>query len=202
MKVIRADFIKSAVKPGQYPSLTLPEVAFAGRSNVGKSSLINSLTGRKGLVKVSKTPGKTQLLNFFKINDALTLVDMPGYGFANVPEKTKESWGEMVETYLKNRDQLKCVVSLLDCRRVPNEDDIQLLTWLRHYEVPTVIVFTKIDKIPKTHRIRFVREAMAPLTEVTGGAAKPVMYSSLSGEGKRELWIAIETLSRLRKHPG
>ena len=195
-KTAIVEFIKSAVKPAQYPKSDLPEIAFAGRSNVGKSSLINSLTGRKGLVKVSKTPGKTQLLNFFNIHSQTVFVDMPGYGFAEVPESVKRTWGEMVETYLRERKQLKGVIVLLDCRRTPNEDDISLLEWLVHNKITTVIVFTKIDKIPKTRRGSFVKTAMKEIAPFLDAAAKPVLYSALSGEGKKELWHVIGSLTR------
>lgn len=191
MKVISAEFITSAARKEQYPDLQAPEVSFAGRSNVGKSSLINSLIGRKGLVKVSKTPGKTQLLNFFSINGKLTFVDMPGYGFSNVPMKVKRSWGRMVETYLKRRDQLKAVILLLDCRRTPNEDDRSLLRWLQKENVPLILVFTKIDKIPKTRRPKYIKETMSAIADLTGEGMKKIVYSSQTGEGKKELWSAI-----------
>ncbi|MBI4666769.1 MAG: YihA family ribosome biogenesis GTP-binding protein [Nitrospinae bacterium] len=192
MRVFKAEFVKSAIKPEHYPKLNLPEIAFAGRSNVGKSSLINSLLGRKGLVKVSKSPGKTQALNFFTVNDSLSFVDMPGYGFASVPEKLRQSWGHMVENYLKSRAELQAVIALLDCRRIPNDDDLNLLGWLSEFGIPAIPVFTKIDKIPKTHRLRELKEPKKVLAEVFGGTAPhTVMYSALSGEGKKELWHAI-----------
>jgi len=191
MKVSSAKFIKSAVKPEQYPDKNLPEIAFAGRSNVGKSSLINSLTGRKGLAQISKTPGKTRLLNFFILNDKLVFTDMPGYGFANVPVSEKSKWGKMVETYLEERKQLKAVVLLLDSRRAPNEDDRLLLDWLAHAEVPAILVFTKIDKIPKTRRAGHIKSALSAISEFIEEDTRPVLYSSLTGEGKRELWAVI-----------
>ncbi|VAX23875.1 GTP-binding protein EngB [hydrothermal vent metagenome] len=191
MKVKSAKFSTSAANQKQYPKLALPEVAFAGRSNVGKSSLINSLTGRKGLVKVSKTPGKTRLLNFFDINGKITFVDMPGYGFANVPIPEKKKWGEMVGTYLEERKQLKVMIQLLDARRKPNEDDRMLLEWYNHSDVPFIIVFTKIDKIPKTRRGKHIKEALSVITDLVAADVKPVLYSSHTGEGKKELWAAI-----------
>ncbi|MGK7344457.1 MAG: ribosome biogenesis GTP-binding protein YihA/YsxC [Candidatus Nitrospinota bacterium M3_3B_026] len=190
MKVNSARFLTSAARDDQYPPEGLPEIAFAGRSNVGKSSLINSLTGRKGLVKVSQTPGKTRLLNFFVINETLVFVDMPGYGFAKVPVNVRKSWGNMVEAYLAGRESLKAVVVILDARRTPNEDDLALLEWLAHYGVPAIVVFTKIDKIPKTRRARRIREAMAALG-AAGESLRPIVYSSLTGEGKRQLWAAL-----------
>ena len=191
MKVKSAKFIKSAGRPDQYPDPGLPEIAFAGRSNVGKSSLINSLTGRKGLVKVSGTPGKTRTLNFFLINERLVFTDMPGYGFARVPLSEKKKWGKMVEAYLGKRKQLRAVVSILDCRRTPNDDDRMLLDWLRHNKIPVIIVFTKIDKVPKTRRPGKIKKALEAISEFIDEGAGPVLYSSLTGEGKRELWAVI-----------
>lgn len=191
MKVTSAKFITSAVKPGQYPQTGLNEIAFAGRSNVGKSSLINSLIGRKGLVKVSKTPGKTRLINFFDINGKIVFVDLPGYGFANVPLEIKENWGAMVEGYLNEREELKGVAMLLDCRRIPNEDDKAMIYWLNRANVPAIIVFTKIDKIPKTKRPRMIKQALAPIEEYLDDDVRIVTYSSQTGEGKKELWSAI-----------
>lgn len=190
MKVKSARFLTSAAREDQYPPEGPPEIAFAGRSNVGKSSLINSLTGRKGLVKVSQTPGKTRLLNFFALNEAVVFVDMPGYGFARVPASVRKSWGKMVEGYLAGRGSLKAVVVILDARRTPGDDDRDLLEWLAHYGVPAIVVFTKIDKIPKTRRARRIREAMAALG-APGEGLRPMVYSSLTGEGKRELWAAL-----------
>src|SRR4030043_236289 len=133
MKIPSADFIKSAVWPPQYPPATLPEIAFVGRSNVGKSSLINVLVGRKSLAKTSDTPGRTQLINFFTINEKISFVDLPGYGFAKVARSVKKNWGEMVEVYLSQRSNLALVVLILDIRRVPNEDDLSLRDWLESY---------------------------------------------------------------------
>ena len=195
MRVKEAVFVTSAAKDGQYPPPDLPEVAFAGRSNVGKSSLINSLTGRKGLVKVSKTPGKTRLLNFFSINEKLAFVDMPGYGFARAPVAEKKKWGKMVETYIKKRESLRGVIFLLDCRRKPNEDDRALLEWLVHYDTPFLIVVTKIDKVPKTHRHREIKKVMEAIVDLTGEDFRPLVYSSQTGEGKKELWAAIGRMS-------
>jgi len=121
MIIKSAEFVTSAVKPAQYPPADMPEIAFAGRSNVGKSSLINSLVNRKRLVKISTTPGRTQLVNFFAINRAVTFVDLPGYGYARVPLPIKKTWGPMVETYLKDRENLKGVVLLMDMRRMPRQ---------------------------------------------------------------------------------
>jgi GTP-binding protein len=195
MRVTKAEYIKSAVTPEQYPVHKSPEIAFAGRSNVGKSSLINILAGRKGLVKVSKTPGKTQLLNFFTINDKIVFVDMPGYGFAKVPNEVKKTWGTMVETYLQTSGLLKGAIVLLDARRNPNDDDLNLLDWLRHYDIPVIIVFTKIDKIPITRRHGAIKQALAHLRDHAGANVKVVQFSALNGDGKKELWSAITRLA-------
>ena len=152
MIIKSAEFITSAVHPDQYPSVNLPEIAFAGRSNVGKSSLINCLVNRKSLVKTSATPGKTRLINFFDINQAVSFVDLPGYGYAKVSKKEKKKWGPMVETYLSRRESLKGVLLLLDLRRVPRDEDFQMMEWLDHYDIPGKIILTKADKLKKNAR--------------------------------------------------
>ena len=147
MKIISAEFITSAVKKTDYPAASLPEIAFAGRSNVGKSTLINTLLNRKNLVRISSSPGRTQLLNFFRINNQMHFVDLPGYGFAKVPLKVKAQWKTMVESYLKSRTTLKLVIILLDIRRTPSADDASLMRWLETYDIPFLIVLTKTDKL-------------------------------------------------------
>ena len=147
MKVTSAEFITSAVKRSGYPEELLPEVAFAGKSNVGKSSLINTLVNRKNLVRTSSSPGRTQMLNFFRINNQLNFVDFPGYGFAKVPLKVRAQWKPMVETYLKYRTTLKLVIILIDIRRIPGSDDSSLIRWLEKFDIPFLIVLTKTDKL-------------------------------------------------------
>jgi GTP-binding protein len=147
MKINSAEFITSAVKRSDYPEELLPEVAFAGRSNVGKSSLINTLVNRKHLVRISSSPGRTQTLNFFRINNQVNFVDLPGYGFAKVPLKVKAQWKTMVESYLKNRKTLHLVIILLDIRRTPHSDDASLMRWLENFGIPFLIVLTKTDKL-------------------------------------------------------
>src|SRR5665647_2915564 len=154
MNVFLADFIKSAAKPKDYPPPGLPEVAFVGRSNVGKSSLINVLSGRKGLVRTSSTPGRTQLINFFDINSILTLVDLPGYGYAKAPPALRKQWGPMIESYLSIRESLKAVVLILDIRREPSDGDLQMLRLLEMYNIPPILVVTKCDKLSKNQRAR------------------------------------------------
>lgn len=149
----KARFIKTAIWPKDYPVLKddggrlLPEVAVAGRSNVGKSSLLNHLFQSRGLVKTSSVPGKTQAINFFIVDDSLAFVDLPGYGYAQVPISTRKQWGPMVERYLKEREALKLILFLFDIRRMPNEDDLRFLEWVIHYQKAMILVFTKVDKV-------------------------------------------------------
>jgi GTP-binding protein len=193
MKVHDTTFIKSAVKPNQYPDWGMNEVAFAGSSNVGKSSLINTLLQRRALVKVSRTPGRTQLLNFFSCKvgpDAreVGLVDLPGYGFARVPASVKSTWGRMVEDYLRSRKQLRALALVMDLRRGVKEDDQQLLESMAWFGVQPILVFTKADKLSrnqqKTQMAQIAREMGAPIKEL-------VLFSSLSGFGQEELWARI-----------
>ncbi len=190
MNIRSAVFIKSATNPGNYPADALPEVAFAGRSNVGKSSLVNVLVNRKSLVRTSSTPGRTQLLNFFEINGEFSLVDLPGYGFAKVPLAVKKQWGPMIRTYLEKRQTLRAVVVLFDIRRVPREEDLQLLDWLEEYEIPTIPVITKVDKISRNRRAAQLK----PILEATGLTLDAFsLFSSISREGRDEIWQRIET---------
>lgn len=147
MRIKQSEFIISAVKKNQYPVDNRIEVAFVGRSNVGKSSIINSITNRKKLAKVSSTPGKTRLVNFFLINNDFYLVDLPGYGYAKVSKSEKDSWGKTIETYLTGRDQLKRIVLLVDSRHKPNADDVMMYEWAKHFGYDVVVVATKSDKL-------------------------------------------------------
>lgn len=189
MIVKQTEFIKSATRPAHYPEGDLPEIAFAGRSNVGKSSLVNVLVNRKNLVRTSSTPGRTQLINFFQVNDDFMLVDLPGYGYAKVPLAVKKDWRPMMETYLAKRKNLRGVVLILDIRRVPNEDDLQMLGWLRAYSIPPIIVITKCDKLSKNERARQTAVIMATLgvdrSELT-------FFSALNKEGKDAVWARID----------
>ena len=189
MQVVSTEFIKSAVKPSGYPESELPEVAFVGRSNVGKSSLINVLVNRKNLVRTSRTPGRTQLINFFAINQALTLVDLPGYGFAKVPLSVKKAWGPMIRGYLGQRPNLKAVIFILDVRRVPNADDLEMLDWLEEFEIPTIPVVTKADKLGKNETARQLKK----IAEVTGLPEDAFsLFSAHTRKGKDEVWERIE----------
>ena len=150
MKVTSADIVISAVKPEQYPESDMPEIALAGRSNVGKSSFINKMLNRKSLARTSSKPGKTQTLNFFIINESFHFVDVPGYGYAKVSKTERAAWGRMIETYLTNREQLKAVVLILDLRHPPTADDVMMYDFLKHYGIPCIIINTKADKVRKS----------------------------------------------------
>jgi GTP-binding protein len=192
-----ASFVKSAVRHPHFPDEGWPEIAFAGRSNVGKSSLINTLVNRKGLVRTSSTPGRTQLINFFAINEDSLLVDLPGYGFAKVPLSVKKEWGPMVRSYLAGRATLKAVVLLFDIRRIPREEDLQLLDWLQEYEIPTIPVITKVDKIGRSQRARHIKD-IADATGLPGDVF--TLFSAMTREGRDEIWERIE--EALEQEPG
>jgi GTP-binding protein len=158
MKISSVDFVLSAVNKGHYPEDNFPEILLSGRSNVGKSSFINSVLNRKKLAYTSSKPGKTQTLNFFMINNEFYFVDVPGYGYAKVSKKDRERFGEMIEEYLVYRKQLKLVVLLVDYRHAPSEDDILMYQYLKTYQIPVLVVGTKMDKVPKTKRMRHEKE--------------------------------------------
>jgi GTP-binding protein len=189
MNVISSEFVTSAVKPDQYPEPEHPEVAFAGRSNVGKSSLINKLVNRRGLVKTSSTPGRTQLINFFLVNAGLSLVDLPGYGYAKVPAAVRKQWGPMVEAYIANRTNLKAVVLLMDIRRTPRAEEFNLMDWLHHHRIPMILVLTKADKLSKSQQNR-QRKTAAEILGVDAGDL--VLFSAKSGLGKSAIWEMID----------
>ncbi|MDP6655473.1 MAG: ribosome biogenesis GTP-binding protein YihA/YsxC [SAR324 cluster bacterium] len=184
MKIRSAEFILSASSPWQFPSPTLPEIAFAGRSNVGKSTLINSLLNRKKLVKTSSTPGKTQLINFFKINDKFHFVDLPGYGFAKVPETVRQQWQRLIEAYLQERESLRNVVLIIDSRHGPTSQDRQLKEWLDYYDRPVLIVASKIDKLKRGQiqkHLKIIRQDLSLDTT-------PLAHSSLEKGRRDEIW--------------
>jgi len=192
MKIITAEFVASAVSPAQYPRQPLPEVAFAGRSNVGKSSLINTLVHRKNLVKTSATPGKTRVINFFVVNQRFLLVDLPGYGYAKVPREIQACWRPMVETYLQQRATLRAVVHILDLRHPPTPQDQQLRSWLLHHRITVVTVATKADQVTRGQHpahIQAIRQALTLSPE------EPVrLFSAQNGEGHFPLWRCLEAL--------
>ena len=189
MIVKSADFVTSAVKPSQYPEALLPEAAFAGRSNVGKSSLINTLVNRKRLVKTSATPGRTQLINFFSVNDRVSLVDLPGYGYARVPASVRRTWGPMIETYLKGRETLKAVVLIMDVRRIPGIEEQNFIDWLALYHRTPILVLTKADKLSKSAQKK-QRQAIGAAIGVDEAAL--ILFSAKTRLGKPEVWSAIE----------
>jgi len=196
MRIKSTTFIKSAVKPADYPPPCLPEIAFAGRSNVGKSSLINVLVERKGLVRTSSTPGRTQLINFFDVNGCLNLVDLPGYGYAKVPLEVKRQWGPMMERYLAGRETLQGVVLILDIRRTPADGDLQMLSWLRSYGRRPIIVLTKTDKLTKNERAKQVA-LIAKTLEIPRDQL--LLFSALNREGRDQIWQTIVTVAGLEQ---
>lgn len=190
---MKTEFIKSAKEPKDYPFTEYPEICFAGRSNVGKSSMINTILGTKRLVKVGKTPGKTRLVNFFLIQDSFVLVDLPGYGYAQVSKEEKKQWGETIENYLTERTQLIACVLILDIRRDPNEDDLGMLYWFSHYNLKTIIALTKCDKLSNNQN---ASRLAAICKQLNMSKDNFVMFSSLTGKGKDEIWQRIqETLA-------
>ncbi|KOS67841.1 GTP-binding protein [Lysinibacillus contaminans] len=190
MKVHNVELVISAVRPEQYPEDGLPEFALAGRSNVGKSSFINRMIGRKSMARISSKPGKTQTLNFYKIEEQLFFVDVPGYGYAKVSKTEREAWGKMIERYITGREELKAVVQIVDLRHPPTADDCMMYDFLKHYNIPCIIIATKADKIPKgkwdKHK-KIVKETLDmdkndPL----------IVFSSEKGLGFEEAWREIE----------
>ena len=191
MKIISAEFIKSAFDEPDWPRDEKPEIAFLGRSNVGKSSLINSLLGVKGLARTSSTPGRTQSLNFFLINNRFRFVDLPGYGYAKVPKIIKASWGEMATNYLAKRSQLVLSIQIVDSRHEPTTLDLQLNEWLAAHAKPRIVVATKSDKLSKNElRKNFER------VKKTLDAGLIIAYSATTGLGREEVWRAIEEATR------
>jgi GTP-binding protein len=191
MKVTSSEIVISAVKPDQYPVEPIPEFALAGRSNVGKSSFINKMLNRKGLARISSKPGKTQTLNFYIVNEVLHFVDVPGYGYAKVSKKEREAWGKMLETYLTTREQLRAVLLIVDLRHPPTADDIMMYEFLKHYEIPCIVIATKADKISKTkraHHLKITKEKLDLHPHDT-----IIQFSSETGEGKDKAWGTIES---------
>jgi len=189
MRVTEADFIKSVLKADQLPKEGWPEFAFTGRSNVGKSSLLNALLRRKGLAKTSGTPGKTQTLNYFLVNKKIYFVDLPGYGYAKVPLDLKSQWNQFMQDYLRSRQELRLVVSLVDGRHAPSVKDIDMLTLLGEAEVPTLVVATKIDKVKRSERARNLNRIREDLGFDDDALIIP--SSAETGEGLKEIWQVI-----------
>lgn len=189
MKILDAQFIISAVEPHQYPVDALPEIALAGRSNVGKSSLINKMIMRKNLARTSSQPGKTQQLNYYKVNDMVYFVDFPGYGYAKVSKTRREQFGQMIERYLQEREPLKLQLLIIDIRHEPSKDDVLMYQWLKHYEIPTCIVATKADKIPRSKWDKHIK--MIKTTLEADPRDSVVLFSSETGLGREQLWDVI-----------
>jgi GTP-binding protein len=193
MKVTSAKFVKSAFEESQWPRGGRPEVAFLGRSNVGKSSMINSLLGVKGLARTSSTPGRTQALNFFLINERFYFVDLPGYGFARAPREVRESWGKLVTDYLAKRDSLVLSIQIVDSRHEPTTLDLQLRRWLLAEGKPFLTVATKSDKLSQNEARKNLARAERVLGEVGQGAGGGLLaYSATTGRGRERVWHAIE----------
>jgi len=190
IKVTSAEFVTSAVKTADYPAGELPEVALAGRSNVGKSSLLNKLTGRRRIARTSNTPGRTRLINFFLVNGLFHLVDLPGYGYAKVPVSERESWRKMVEGYLTTRISLKGVALLVDSRHQPTSLDLQMHGWLKHWSIPAVVVATKSDKLSRMRLLQSLKTIRSTLS--LAEEERLIPFSAETGLGREELLEVID----------
>ncbi len=188
MKVSSARFIKSTQKPADFPRDQLQEIAFIGRSNVGKSSLLNALANLGKLARISRSPGRTQTINFYSINDGLYFVDLPGYGYAKVPKQIQATWRNMVEGYLQDRPQLKLALLLVDCRIPPTPDDILMKEWLDHYQIDYTVILTKSDKLSRNQLIQSVKRA-----EKTLESEGLIPFSAVTRLGKKETLNRIGT---------
>ncbi|MBN1297828.1 YihA family ribosome biogenesis GTP-binding protein [bacterium] len=202
MKIVNAEFITSAVHPDGYPDTGLPEIAFLGRSNVGKSSLINNLVLRKKLAKTSSVPGKTQTINFYRVNDFVCLVDLPGYGYTHVPEHVSGKWRKFMDTYLQSREALAATVQLIDARHAPSAIDIRVYHWLAETELLGAVFAVKCDKLSRTRQIQ--SQAAIRSTLELPASIPLVMHSSLTGQGRDDAWQQICSLiqSNASENPG
>jgi GTP-binding protein len=186
VKISSARFVKSATRPDDFPRDQRPEIAFCGRSNIGKSSLLNTLTNSRGLARTSSSPGRTQTINFFMVDDSMYFVDLPGYGYAKVPKAVKEGWGAMIEGYLHHRRQLKLALMLVDSRMPPLDSDITMKAWLDHHHIPNAVVLTKIDKISKNQLNQALRTSAQLLK-----TKEIIPFSAVTGFGKEQLLTRI-----------
>lgn len=193
-------FLVSAFRQSQYPPADKPEVAFAGRSNVGKSSLINVLLNRRKLARTSSTPGRTQAINFFSVDGEFYVVDLPGYGFARVPRQVKASWGSMVETYLRTRTNLKAVVVIVDIRRGLADADVHLLHSLGQFGKRAIVVLTKSDKMSRQQCRAMLEKAGSRLAEMK--ESEPILFSAKTREGRQEILKRMEALMGIDAHRG
>ena len=187
MKITSAEFLKSALSEADWPHDALPEIAFLGRSNVGKSSLINSLLGVRGLARTSSTPGRTQALNFFLINRKFRFVDLPGFGYARAPRTLKALWSAAAEEYLAKRERLVLSIHIVDSRHEPSKQDLQLHEWLVHHQKPHLIVATKSDKLSKNQLAQNISRAASAFK-----GTNLITYSATKRQGREQLWSAIE----------
>ena len=192
MIIKKAELEAVTAKKHQYPEDNLPEIAFAGRSNVGKSSLLNLLTGRKKLARVSGSPGKTRTINFYRINDAFRIVDLPGYGYAKVSKSISESWGDMMETYFESRQGLIKVVQLVDIRHAPSKQDVEMYNYLRHYGLDGIVAATKADKVSRNEMQKCIRQIRSTLK--LSEDDKVIAVSSLKRTGHEQLLAEMECL--------
>ena len=193
---MEAEHIRSAASSEDFPPALLPEVAFLGRSNVGKSSLLNCLTGKRGLAFTSSTPGRTQLINFYRVDGEVQFVDLPGYGFARVPMEVKARWKRLIESYLSDRDTLQLAIILLDARRGWMNLDLELKEWLEFQNIPFIVVATKTDKLNRREETRGLEAIRAEIPE------NPLVpFSAVTGRGVREIWQAISTTRNNRQQP-
>lgn len=191
MNVTKSELIITAGNKSQYPEMNVPEIAFAGRSNVGKSSLINALVNRKGLARTSSQPGKTQTINFYNIQDKLRIVDLPGYGYAKVSKTQRDSWGKLIEGYLSDRENLKQVVLLIDIRHEVSENDKIMYDWISHYHHHVIVVATKLDKLKRSQVQKHVAIVKKGLNLREGD--RLVAFSATTKQGKEEIWDILDT---------
>ena len=201
MKIASAEFVKSAFEESQWPRDSLPEVAFLGRSNVGKSSLMNSLLGVKGLARTSSTPGRTQALNFFLVNRRFYFVDLPGYGYARVPQEVRREWGRLVTDYLAKRTSLVLSIHIVDSRHDPTKLDLQLREWLEFHGRASLTVATKSDKLSANELRKSLARTRQALGAEANGAGDIVAYSAVTGRGRESVWRAIEEAVAASKTP-
>jgi GTP-binding protein len=188
VKISSTRFVKSATRPDDFPRDQRPEIAFCGRSNIGKSSLLNTLTNVHGLARTSSSPGRTQTINFFLVDERMYFVDLPGYGYAKVPKSVKETWGAMIEGYLRNRAQLKLILMLVDSRMAPTESDLLMKQWLDRHRIPNAVVLTKIDKVSQNQLNQALRTSVQTLN-----TKEIIPFSAVTGRGKDQILTRIRT---------
>jgi len=186
VKISSARFVKSATRPDDFPRDQRPEIAFCGRSNIGKSSLLNTLAGIEGLARTSSTPGRTQTVNFFSINERIYFVDLPGYGYAKVSKTVRQAWGPIVEQYLQRREQLKMVLMLVDSRIPPRDSDVVMKQWLDHHRIPNKVVLTKTDKLSGNQLVQALRRGAETLN-----TKEIIPFSAVTGAGKDKILAGI-----------